>query len=148
MPQGARSPVIWAFTLAKATFMNIKHFALCLAMMAPFAYAQTLYPASTGYMHCADKVVVAITENKLPHHHYEINIGKAKYQAMRVATESGAVKLEDKHHGIVWLQMSNKSMLFDEKNSKRLATDCRTEEQKVVQKAMDAPATAVATSKP
>ena len=128
--------------------MNIKHSVLCLAMMAPLAYAQTLYPASTGQVHCADKVIVAITENKLPHPHYEIAIGKAKYQAMRVATESGAVKLEDKHNGIVWLQMSNKSMLFDEKHGKRLATDCRTEEQKVVQLSMDAPTTAVATSKP
>jgi hypothetical protein len=128
--------------------MNPKYSALCFAMMAPLAYAQTLYPAATGQMHCADKVMVAITENKLPHHHYEIDIDKVKYQALRVVTDSGAVKLEDKRHGIVWLQMSNKSMLFDEKRGKRLATDCRTEEQKVVQKAMDTPITTVATSKP
>jgi hypothetical protein len=128
--------------------MNIKHSVFCLAVMAPLAYAQTSYPTYTGHMNCADKVIVAITESKLPHPHYEIGIGKAKYQAIRVATESGAIKLEDKHHGIVWLQMSNKSMLFDEKHAKRLATDCRTEEQKVVQLSMDEPATAVATSKP
>jgi hypothetical protein len=127
--------------------MNMKHAALCLTMMACASYAQNLYPAYTGSMHCADKVVVAIAE-KNPPHQYEIGIGKATYQAIRVATESGAVKLEDKHNGIVWLQMSNKSMLFNEKLGKRLATDCRTEEQKVVQISMDEPASAVATSKP
>jgi hypothetical protein len=35
--------------------------------------------------------------------------------------------------------MSNKSMLFNEKLAKRLATDCQSEAQKAVQKAMDAP---------
>ncbi len=110
------------------------------SLNAAFAQtAQPLYPVALGAIHCADKVSVTIGESKAHHGQYDIMIGKAHYVAERIPTESGAVKLEDKQHGIVWLQMSNKSMLFNEKLAKRLATDCQSEAQKTVQKAMDAP---------
>ena len=137
----------------------MKRFASLLVMVLfglfglSVAFAQTaqpapLYPVALGSIHCADKVSVTIGESKAHHGQYDVMIGKAHYVAARIPTESGAVKLEDKHHGIVWLQMSNKSMLLNEKLAKRLATDCQSEAQKAVQKAMDAPATAVATLKP
>ena len=108
------------------------------------AFAQTvqptsLYPVALGHIHCADKVSVTIGESKKHKDQYDIVIGKAHYEAMRIPTESGAVKLEDKQHGIVWLQMANKSMLFNEKLGKRLATDCQNDAQKAAQKAMDTP---------
>jgi hypothetical protein len=157
MPQGGPFLVAWAFTFLKGVLMNRFTFFLVVGVFGlTGVFAQTtqtvsdkpLYPVALGHIHCADKLSVTIGESKKHAGHYDILIGKAHYEAMRIPTESGAVKLEDKKHGIVWLQMSNKSMLFNEKLAKRLATDCQSEAQKVVQKAMDAPATAVATSKP
>ena len=143
MPQDALFLVAWAFTFLKGILM--KRFTSLLAVgvfSLNAAFAQPLYPVALGAIHCADKVSVTIGESKKNAGHYDISIGKAHYEAMRIPTESGAVKLEDKQHGIVWLQMSNKSMLFNEKLAKRLATDCQSDAQKAVQKAMDAPPSA------
>ncbi len=120
--------------------MLIKHTALCLALLTPvaIALAQTAYhyPAATGQVTCAGHMILTISGGE-PNHHYTITAGKTNYSMVRVPTESGVIRLEDKARGIVWLQMANKSMLFDEKNGKRLATDCRNEHQALVQKALD-----------
>jgi hypothetical protein len=89
-------------------------------------------------MACDDKVFVTVTEMKKQPHHFDVHIGKFHYKTVRVPTNSGAIRLEDKAHGIVWLQMSNKSMLFNEKAGKRLANNCRNEEQKAVDLALSA----------
>ena len=143
MPQDVPFLVAWVFIFLKVILM--KHFTSLLAvglfgLNASFAQTtQPLHPVALGHIACADKVSVTINESKNHAGHYDILIGKAHFEAMRIPTESGAVKLEDKHHGIVWLQMSNKSMLFNEKLAKRLATDCQSDAQKAVQKEMDAP---------
>jgi hypothetical protein len=63
-------------------------------------------------------------------------MGKAHYKTKRIPTDSGAIRLEDKSHGIVWLQMANKSMLFNEKAGKRLANNCRNDVQKTAENAL------------
>jgi hypothetical protein len=90
----------------------------------PFQFA-----AYTGRMLCEDRVTVTISENTKQLHHYEIAIGKLKYKAVRVPTDSGAIRLENKSHHVVWLQMANKSMLLNEKAGKRLANNCRNDLQ-------------------
>jgi hypothetical protein len=144
MPQDALFLVAWVLIFLKGILMKRNIFLLAVGLFSlNAAWAQTaqpLYPVALGAIHCADKVSVTIGESKKHPGRYDILIGKAHYEAMRIPTESGAVKLEDKQHGIVWLQMSNKSMLFNEKLAKRLATDCRNDAQKAVQQAMDAPA--------
>jgi len=102
-------------------------------------FAALPHSLALGRMACAEKHIVTIAPSQTQPAHYDILIGKAHYVAAQIPTESGALKLEDKHHGIVWLQMSNKSMLFNEKIGKRLATDCQNDAQKAVQAAMDAP---------
>ena len=87
------------------------------------------HPAYLGRMACDERVVVTITEDKKQSHRYDITVGKAQYKTQRVATQSGAIRLEDKARGVVWLQMANKSMLFNEKAGKRLANNCRNEVQ-------------------
>ncbi len=116
----------------------------CLAQttqVPPAAVARTsappLYPVAVGHIVCADKVVVSIHESPLHQARYDIKIGKSHYVGERIVTDSGAVKLEDKNHGIVWLQMANKSMLFNEKIGKRLATDCQNDDQKAAHRAME-----------
>jgi hypothetical protein len=97
----------------------------------PFKYA-----AYTGRMMCEGMVFVTIVEDKKHPNHFDVAIGKKHYKTVRVATDSGAIRLEDQAHGIVWLQMSNKSMLFNEKEGKRLANNCRNDAQTAAEKAL------------
>jgi hypothetical protein len=39
-------------------------------------------------------------------------------------TSTGALRLEDKRAGAVWLQLANKSMLMDQKKGRRVADEC------------------------
>jgi len=128
--------------LKHTTFLGL---GFALVVMTGVASAQTqtdqlalLYPAQVGAIPCDGSVVVTIAEEPKNPNHYDIAIGKMHYEAERVATKSGAIKLEDQKDGIIWLQMSNKSMLIDEKHHKRLAVDCQDANQKAVQKELDA----------
>ncbi len=94
------------------------------------------YPVFEGRMNCDDKVFVAVIEDKKNRNNFDVFIGKAHYKTKRIPTDSGAIRLEDKSHGIVWLQMANKSMLFNEKAGKRLANNCRNETQQVAENAL------------
>lgn len=53
------------------------------------------------------------------------------YKMKPVLTKSGAIRLEDSDGGLVWLQVATKSMLMNQKASKRLADACLSPEQVV-----------------
>jgi hypothetical protein len=56
--------------------------------------------------------------------------GKGFHYRMRpVATSTGAIRLEDKKAGAVWLQLANKSMLMDQNKGRRIADECANSEQ-------------------
>jgi hypothetical protein len=56
--------------------------------------------------------------------------GKGFHYRMRpVATSTGAIRLEDKQAGAVWLQLANKSMLMDQNKGRRIADECAHPEQ-------------------
>ena len=42
-----------------------------------------------------------------------------------VATQTGALRLEDKASGLTWITIPGKSMLLDTKQGRQLANDCR-----------------------
>ena len=46
-----------------------------------------------------------------------------------VATTTGAIRLEDRKAGAVWLQLANKSMLMNQKLGTRLADECASPAQ-------------------
>lgn len=94
------------------------------------------YPAATGVMPCEDGVTVTIKKDAKRADGYDVMLGKVRYPTTRVNTESGAIRLENKASGIVWLQMSNKSMLLNEKASKRLANNCHSDAQTAVEKTL------------
>lgn len=52
-----------------------------------------------------------------------------QYRMHPVTTSTGAIRLEDRQAGAVWLQLANKSMLMDQKQGKRLADECASPEQ-------------------
>jgi len=48
------------------------------------------------------------------------------YQLQAVATQSGAMRFEDKLSGLAWISIVDKSLLLDTRTGKQLANDCRT----------------------
>ena len=52
-----------------------------------------------------------------------------RYRMFPVQTTTGALRLEDKTAGAVWLQLANKSMLMDQKRGRRLADECAHPDQ-------------------
>ena len=52
------------------------------------------------------------------------------YTLVPEATTSGAVRLEDKKAGMVWIQIANKSMLMNAKAGQRMVDGCVHDKQK------------------
>ena len=52
-----------------------------------------------------------------------------RYRMFPVRTSTGALRLEDKKAGAVWLQLANKSMLMDAKQGRRVADECAHPDQ-------------------
>jgi hypothetical protein len=52
------------------------------------------------------------------------------YTLVPEATTSGAVRLEDKKAGVVWLQIANKSMLMNARAGQRMVDGCVHDRQK------------------
>jgi hypothetical protein len=59
-----------------------------------------------------------------------------RYRMHPVETSTGAIRLEDRHAGAVWLQLANKSMLMDQKQGRRLADECASPAQVAVAEAL------------
>lgn len=57
---------------------------------------------------------------------FSLQIGKLRYQLSPELTTTGAIRLEDKAAGIVWLQLANKSMLMNQKLGRRIADECKS----------------------
>lgn len=64
--------------------------------------------------------------------YFSLRIGKARYRLSPELTTTGAVRLEDKAAGIVWLQLANKSMLMNHKLGRRMADECKSTGQSQV----------------
>jgi hypothetical protein len=50
---------------------------------------------------------------------------RRNYTMQVVATQTGALRLEDKTSGLTWITIPGKSMLLDTKQGKQLANECR-----------------------
>jgi hypothetical protein len=84
----------------------------------------------TGRADCefSQKVEVAAIDGKPGH--FKVAFGKATYTMTPQETTTGAVRLEDRKAGIVWLQIPAKSMLMDTKAGHRLVDACQTPQQR------------------
>jgi hypothetical protein len=82
-----------------------------------------------GVMPCEQGVSIRLEADvaKLGYFHV---LGKGfRYHMQPVRSSSGAIRLEDKKAGAVWLQLANKSMLMDQTKGRRLADECANSEQ-------------------
>ncbi len=75
--------------------------------------------------------------------HFELQHRKARYTLVPEPTSTGAIRLEDRKAGIVWLQIPAKSMLLNARLGRREVDGCLHAEQRVAG-AGDAPSIGIA----
>jgi hypothetical protein len=96
---------------------------------AELAIAQRVYQ---GKLPCElGAFVTLIADAKAPGY-FDVQIKNQKYRMFPVETSTGAIRLEDRKVGAVWLQLANKSMLMNQKLGQRLADDCKSPDQAVM----------------
>ncbi|MDP3138981.1 MAG: hypothetical protein Q8N17_21920 [Burkholderiaceae bacterium] len=85
-----------------------------------------------GHLPCELGAVVRLMADPAKPGYFTMETKTARYRMMPVVTSTGAVRLEDRHGGAVWLQLMNKSMLMNHKLGQRLADDCMSPAQLIV----------------
>jgi hypothetical protein len=77
-----------------------------------------------GKFHCEFNETLTIVPNKEHHGYLTLTHKKTVANMLPVPTNTGALRLEGKSAGLVWLQLPTKSMLMNSKIGQRLADDC------------------------
>jgi hypothetical protein len=63
--------------------------------------------------------------------HFEVAFQARRFRMLPQETQTGAVRLEDRQAGVVWLQIPAKSMLMDARRGQRLIDGCQHTEQRI-----------------
>ena len=90
----------------------------------------------TGVLRCELGASVTLTNDPQSPGYFNVHGKNFRYRMFPVVTSTGAVRLEDRQAGAVWLQLSNKSMLMNQKAGQRMADECMSPEQLTVTQAM------------
>lgn len=116
----------------------------CLATLAALCASVTMSAAATelspaqllaaagvyqGQAHCDQKESVHLKAIEGRPGHFELSHRKARYTVVPEVTSTGAVRLEDREAGVVWLQIPAKSMLLNSKAGRREVDGCKHAEQ-------------------
>ena len=84
----------------------------------------------TGKVQCEFDQAVDIAAVSGKAGHFNIGFKGKSYSMVPEATTTGAVRLEDKKNGVMWLQIANKSMLMNTKAGQRMVDNCQHPSQK------------------
>lgn len=84
----------------------------------------------TGAVQCDGDQKVQVTAVDGKPGHFHLAFGAKNYNLTPEETTTGAVRLEDRKAGVVWLQIPSKSMLMDAKAGRRLLDGCLAAQQK------------------
>jgi len=68
--------------------------------------------------------------------YFHLSLGRDRYHLRPILSRTGAVRLEDPLRGVVWLQLSHKSMLMNQKLGRRLADECAGPVQRLAAEAL------------
>jgi hypothetical protein len=82
-----------------------------------------------GHLPCELGASVRVEPNAHQPGYFDVRGNGFHYRMHPVTTSTGAIRLEDKQAGAVWLQLANKSMLMDQKRGRRIADECAHPEQ-------------------
>jgi hypothetical protein len=104
---------------------------------AELAMAESVH---TGVMPCEMGTSVTLASDPAAPGYFDMHGKNFRFRMVPVITVTGAIRLEDRQAGAVWLQLPNKSMLMNQKIGQRMADGCMSQSQLVVAQAMkDAP---------
>jgi len=93
------------------------------------AQVEVAQSVHVGTLPCELGQTVELVADRAAMGFFDLRIGRAKYRVSPELTTTGAIRLEDKVAGIVWLQLANKSMLMNQKQGRRLADECKSAAQ-------------------
>ena len=82
-----------------------------------------------GSLPCELGTSVSLKPDSKAPGYFDVQGKNFKYRMFPVATTTGAIRLEDRKAGAVWLQLANKSMLMNQKQGVRLADECMSPAQ-------------------
>ena len=82
-----------------------------------------------GSLPCELGATVRVEPDEIQPGYFNVHGKGFRYRMHPVATSTGAIRLEDKQAGAVWLQLANKSMLMDQIKGQRLADECANPDQ-------------------
>ena len=100
---------------------------------AELSIAERVY---VGKLPCELGADVTLTADAKAPGYFDVQGKNFKYRMFPVPTTTGAIRLEDRKAGAVWLQLANKSMLMNQKLGTRLADECVSPAQVVVAEAI------------
>lgn len=89
-----------------------------------------------GHLPCELGASVQVEADARQPGYFDVRGKGFRYRMHPVTTTTGAIRLEDKKAGAVWLQLANKSMLMDQNKGRRIADECAHPEQVAVANAM------------
>jgi len=101
---------------------------------AELAIAQRVH---VGKLPCELGASVTLAADPHAPGYFQVQLGKLKFHMAPVETTTGAIRLEDRKAGTVWLQLANKSMLLNHKLGQRLADACMNPAQLLVADVME-----------
>lgn len=90
-----------------------------------------------GHLPCELGASVTLAADPQAPGYFNLQLKNLKYRMIPVATTTGAIRLEDRKAGAVWLQLANKSMLMNHKLGQRLADVCMSPAQVAMAEAME-----------
>lgn len=93
------------------------------------AVAQRVF---TGKVQCELGADVTVTADEKHPGFFTVSTKNVRYRMHPVESRTGAIRLEDPRAGAMWLQISNKSMLMNQKMGLRLADECQAPAQLAV----------------
>ena len=84
----------------------------------------------TGDMACEFNQTVGVRPIDGQRGHFKLVFKKASYTLVPLETSTGAVRLEDRKAGVVWLQIATKSMLLNARTGNRMVDSCLHDDQR------------------
>jgi hypothetical protein len=106
-------------------------------------HLQIAYRVLTGDAACEFNQSVSVWPIEGKPGYFRLTFKKVSYTMVPEETTSGAVRLEDKKAGVVWLQIPSKSMLMNSKIGQRMVDGCQADEQRAATRAVEAAASAI-----
>lgn len=101
---------------------------------AELALAERVY---VGHLPCELGASVTVEADARMPGYFHVRLGKLRFHMAPIATTTGAIRLEDRDAGAVWLELANKSMMVSDKLGRRLVDACMSPAQVAVAQAME-----------